>query len=274
MLTEIKLPNLPAYEFHVHDDADIFVSDQILKHGIWEPCETNLFCQIIQPNDTVLDIGANIGYYSSIASRLVGEGGKIYAFEPEQRNFKILKLNVLNSEIGNTICINQAVANYVGECTLHLSPENLGHHSFLDNINYTETQNVPVISIDDYFAGNPEKIDFVKIDVEGAEREVLDGMQNVLRRNRECIKVILEFWPIGLNEAPGGLGLALETMQGLFEKFMVIREEENSILEITFDEIVEIGKTGILHDPDVLVNLLCFGCHDSFEKTARVLLAE
>ncbi len=273
MLTEITVPNLAPFQFRVHDDPDIFVSDQIVKHGIWEPCETNLFCQLIQSGDTVLDIGANIGYYTSIASRLVGPGGKVYAFEPESRNFEILEWNVENSDIRNTVCINQAVANYVGETTLYLSPENLGHHSFLDSINFNETQAVTVSSTEEYFLENSGKIDLIKIDVEGAEQAVLDGMQETLRRNRVHIKLIMEFWPIGLNEAPGGLPRALETLRGSFEKFMLIRENEMSISEVAFDDIVEIGKQGIIGNPDLLVNLLCFCSLDSYES-AKSLLKE
>ena len=226
MLAEINIPTLTPFQFRVHDDPDIFVSDQILKRGIWEPCEANLFCQLIQPGDTVLDIGANIGYYTSIASRLVGSQGKVYAFEPKRRNFEILEWNATNSDAGNIVCINQAIANYTGETTLYLSPENLGHHSFLGSINFDETHTIAVTSADEYFLENPDKIDFVKIDVEGAEQAVLEGMQNILRTNAERIKVVMEFWPIGLNEAPGGLPHALDTLRGSFDNIMVIRESE------------------------------------------------
>jgi FkbM family methyltransferase len=269
MRATIKIPNLSPYEFRVHDDADIFISDQILKHGIWEPCETELFCRLIKSGNTVLDIGANIGYYSSIASRLVGDAGKIFSFEPEQRNFEALDWNARNSEFDNIVTINQAVADYVGECSLHISPENLGQHSVLDSIEHNAIETVSVTSIDDYFADNLPAINFIKIDVEGGEQKVLEGMKDIMTLNRAHLIVVMEFWPIGLNEAPGGLSKMLETMRSSFDHYMLVREEEMSISEVSFDEIVEIGKTGIVNDPDVLVNFVCFTSRDSFEAAKQ-----
>jgi FkbM family methyltransferase len=269
MRATINISNLSPFEFRVHDDADIFVSDQILKHGIWEPCETELFCRLIRPGNTVLDIGANIGYYTSIASRLIGEAGKVFAFEPEPRNFGVLDWNARNSEFDNIVAINQAVADYVGECSLHISPENLGHHSVLESIEHNAIEAVSVTSLDDYFADNLPKTNFVKIDVEGGEQKVLEGMKDIMALNCAHLIVVMEFWPIGLNEAPGGLSKMLETMRSSFEYYMVVREEEMSISEVSFDEIVEIGKTGIVNDPDVLVNFVCFTSRDSFEAAKQ-----
>ena len=75
----------------------------VLSSGTYEPEETRLFRSKCRPGDTVIDVGANVGWYTVIASKLVGKKGRVIAFEPEPVNFAILKKNVLANGCENVI---------------------------------------------------------------------------------------------------------------------------------------------------------------------------
>ncbi len=81
--------------FKLHfDPKDRVMSHYLLEDRAWEPVETEALRQELRRGDVVVDVGANIGYYTILASRLVGEGGKVYAFEPEPDNFAMLQKNL------------------------------------------------------------------------------------------------------------------------------------------------------------------------------------
>ena len=81
------------------------MSKDLLSHGVWEEYETQIFKETISPGDVVLDIGANIGYYSLIAARLVGDTGKVHAFEPEPNSRDLLEKNIAVNKCSNIVCI-------------------------------------------------------------------------------------------------------------------------------------------------------------------------
>lgn len=85
------------------DAEDYAISYYLITRGIYEPRETNLFKKIVRHGMTVIDLGANIGYYTLIASKLVGESGKVYAFEPEPDNFNILVKNININNLKNVV---------------------------------------------------------------------------------------------------------------------------------------------------------------------------
>lgn len=82
--------------------------------GVVEPLATHMFTEHIQPGNTVIDIGANIGYYTILAAQIVGETGKVYAFEPEPKNLTLLKKNVEHNNLTNVVLANKAVSNANG----------------------------------------------------------------------------------------------------------------------------------------------------------------
>jgi len=92
--TTPKIVNVLGHKMYL-DDLDTL---HLAINGIWEPLETNLIKNKIKEGDIVLNIGANIGYYTLLIARLVGSNGKVFAFEPDLNNFKILKKNI---EINN-----------------------------------------------------------------------------------------------------------------------------------------------------------------------------
>ena len=87
-------------------------------NGVYEPCETEFVMNEIKKGDVVLDIGANIGYYTLIFARLVGEEGKVFAFEPDPENFALLKKNVEINGYHNVVLVQKAISNKTGKIRL------------------------------------------------------------------------------------------------------------------------------------------------------------
>ena len=271
MFAEVKVPNLAPYKMRIYEDGCPHLSEQIRRHGIYEQTETGLTCQIVKQGDTFLDIGANIGYYTLLASKLVGASGLVYAFEPEIENFKILKWNIDNFGHKNTICVDTGLSNYTGEANLYLCRDNPGGHHLHEPVEFEETQTIKLTSIDEYLQDRTEKVDYIKIDAQGAEQSILEGMKKTLENNRDSLKVLLEFSPRALNVSAGGLDLALETIKRSFNKFMHIDDKTTNVFEIEFDDIVELGKTGLDSEEDYFANLLCFATSNAFESTKQSL---
>ena len=162
----------------------------------YEPLETELIKKEIKKGDTVLDIGANIGYYTLIFARLVGENGKVFAFEPDPTNFSLLKKNVEINGYKNVILIQKAVSNKSERLKLYLSKDNMGGHTICNPHNSRQSVEVEAIRLDDYFENYNGKIDFIKMDIEGAEGGAIQGMSNILKNNN--VKIVSEFCPGGL----------------------------------------------------------------------------
>jgi len=181
----------------VHEGKDL-VSEELAENGVWECFETKLVVSCLGPGKTFLDVGANIGYYSMVADALVGKTGSIHAFEPEQKNFNLLQRNMTNGSCEDVNLYHAGLSDSTGTGQLFLSADNWGDHRLSHDIE-REVQSVELIRGDDLVAG--KKIDFLKIDTQGAECQVLKGLQDTLSANLEWIEMIVEFWPWGLQQA-------------------------------------------------------------------------
>ncbi|MFC1722302.1 FkbM family methyltransferase [Patescibacteria group bacterium] len=176
------------------DDKD---SLDLSINGFFEEFETELIESLIKRGQVVLDIGANIGYYSLIFAKLVGDKGKVYAFEPDPINFQILKRNVTLNSYTNIKLINKAVMDKERTINFYLHPTNKGAHKIFRDSKEDKLIKVDTITLDDYFSKNKIKVDFIKFDIQGAEGHALMGMKKFLKNN-EKTKIITEFWPAGL----------------------------------------------------------------------------
>lgn len=153
--------------------------------------------RIIKPGMQILDIGANIGYYTIFFSRLVGKQGRVYAFEPEPLNFSYLKRNTRN--INNIILNNLAVSENSGEISLYCSDLSNVDAQTYDSGENRRALTVKCVSIDDYFP-NAQKVDLVKLDIQGYEYFAIKGMVNTLA-NSAGVVLAGEFWPYGLKKS-------------------------------------------------------------------------
>ena len=161
----------------------------------YEPIETELFKKEIKDGDIVVDIGANIGYFTLLMAKLVGINGKIISFEPEPSNFTLLNKNVIINNYQNVTLEKKGISDYNGRCKFFLSTDAPGMHSLHKIDSKGEEINIDVIKLDEYFntTGLIDKISLIKIDVEGAELQVLNGMKTILKNKK--LKLLIEFIP-------------------------------------------------------------------------------
>jgi len=191
------------------DTDDMSFGYALLMEGAWERYKTDLFKTMVKEGMIVADVGANVGYYSLIAANLVGKSGVVYAFEPEPNNYALFSRNVQVNNCANIIAVQKAVSDRAGQATLWFEKEQKVNPSFSSEnamvssrykgLDKAECTTVDTISLDGFFesqVGN-YKVDFIKVDTEGAEGLMVDGADKILRGNRN-LKIILEFWPDGL----------------------------------------------------------------------------
>ncbi len=153
--------------------------------------------KVVHAGMTVVDVGAGIGSYTRLLSRLVGFDGHVHAFEPSEQNFVLLERGISGRK--NVTVLQAAVGERTGNTDLYLSDElNVDHRTY-DTGEGRHRVRISLIRLDDYFAPGA-RVDFVKIDVQGSELSVLKGAERIIRENRE-IKLLVEFWPEGLAQA-------------------------------------------------------------------------
>lgn len=179
-----------------------------------------LMHQHIKKGDVVLDIGANIGFYTKILSGLVGETGKVYAFEPDKTNFSHLINNAGN--LKNVEFLNKAVSDKTGKITLYKSELLNVDHKTYETENYTEKIEIDCVAADDVVID--KKVDFIKIDIQGFEYFAFQGMQEIFNANKN-LKIITEFYPLGLHNAKIS---ALDFFELLWNNNFIVHKTENN----------------------------------------------
>lgn len=189
---KIFIPNKPnhvivsGFKLYIHSGGDI-LSDSILISREYEPLETNKIRSLVKEGDTVIDAGANIGYYTILLSKAVGSSGKVYAFEPEAACFKLLKRNIEENSCKNVVLINKALSNKEGKIKFYIDEKDKGLSSMFENKKRASTEvNTEATLLDKEVT---EVVDFMKMDIEGAELNGLKGATTLLKT---CKKIIIE----------------------------------------------------------------------------------
>jgi FkbM family methyltransferase len=178
--------------FKIYVEAKSFLAQDLITNNSFEEDTTKLFYTILKKGMTILDVGANVGYYSLLASKVTGETGKIFAFEPWKGSFILLQRNIESNAIKNIVPVAKAVSNRCGKQILFLASDP-GSNSLSQKIG-SEFVEVEVTTIDDFVNEKKISVDLIKMDVEGAEMCVLQGMVETIRKNPD-IKIITEFSP-------------------------------------------------------------------------------
>lgn len=195
--------------------------------------EIALLKKHLKPGDVVLDIGANIGYYAELLSKLVGEKGRVHCFEPDALNFKHLQNNC--GSISNLLLNNKAVGPKTEKLKIYTSKNlNVDHRTY-EPEDYDAVLEIDAVSIDEYLKGKEQKVQLIKMDIQGFEMQAVQGMKDTLINN-PGLKIISEFWPYGLRKAGSS---ALAYFEFLQQNGFEVQLLKNKTLETLSTEKVK-----------------------------------
>jgi len=178
------------------DQAD---SLGLAANGVFEPDETAVCAAVLRPGDRVLDIGANVGYYTTLFAKCVGDTGRVDAVEPDPDNYALLDANTRELQGSGQVRLHSlALTEKSGTVRLFRSKDNAGMHRVYDSVCCDGTAiDVAAKRGDELSLG---ALDFIKIDVEGFEPVVMSGLSSTLDGSPN-VKILCEYSPIAMIEA-------------------------------------------------------------------------
>jgi FkbM family methyltransferase len=204
--------------------------------------ERQLLKRTLSAGDVVVDAGANIGIYSQFLSHRVGRTGVVHSFEPSPENFR--RLQSATRKLANARLSQAAVGERSGRSRLYLSDKlNVDHRTYPTEEDSRHTVPIDITALDDYFKPG-ERVDLIKMDIQGYELHALRGANRVLADNPD-LKVLVEFWPYGLKQA--GVNW-VELLDALQSKNMLVSE-------ITNRGPVPFSASSVRETPDWYMNL-------------------
>jgi FkbM family methyltransferase len=189
--SEPQLCELPGGS-RLRADLGEHVQRWIYFFGVYEEATVRWIRSFLRPGMVVLDVGAHVGQYSLLSASSVGPTGRVHSFEPNPVTYRLLSNNLALNDFANVTAHQLAVSDVIGEATLYVpGHDNLGEASLQECFRGMDAKTVKCVTIDDWASsadlGNPERIDLIKIDVQGLEGKVIQGAMHVLARFRPVI---------------------------------------------------------------------------------------
>ena len=219
--------------------------DRLLASLMWkfeslEGYESQVLKDHLKKGMTIIDIGANIGYYTLLMGQITGPDGIVYAFEPEPNNFRLLSKNILKNNIQNIHPFQKAVSDKNGSIKLFISKEHRGDHKIFETDDKRPSITVDQVSIDD-FLKDKRKIDLIKMDIQGAEHLALEGLKHTIAGNKDII-IITEFSPELLRESGGNPEDFLDRLISMGFKIRLIDEKNKILKPIESNKLIHMCK--------------------------------
>jgi FkbM family methyltransferase len=191
------------------------IAREVCFTGRYEPQETQIARRLIQPGMSVVDVGANWGYFTLVAAHLVGARGRVLALEPDPGLFRLLSGNASRNALAQITCVNVAAADANGRARFVAAPADAGNSGLARLAAAGERSDFECTTapLDDLLRRQSvDRVDLVKIDVEGAETRVLRGMLDGLRAGRYRY-VLLECHPAALEAAGSSMADCLAALR-------------------------------------------------------------
>lgn len=226
----------------------------LIEQHDYEPLTSHIFTnKVISGTGSVVDVGANIGFFTLLAARLLdGKSGHemVFAFEPEKSNYRLLTENIKLNNFYNVKQFQIAISDRGGFTTLYTSKNESGEHNIIGTHGLSKNYRVEMNTLDDVI-GLDTPVQLVKIDVEGAETRVLLGAEKLLRKWHPTI--IVECWDKGLNEAKSSVQELLDILHSFnYSDITMINEFDKTTENAELKKILEYTETY-----NFSVNLLC-----------------
>jgi FkbM family methyltransferase len=175
---------------------DKYLDKTLLDGRLWEQAEVTLLSRLTKVGMTVLDVGANFGYYTLLFSRWVGEAGRVIAFEPTSTYGERLARHVRENNLQNVRLEAKGLSDCAAACPISIG-ECSGTLHWIESQLPRSTETVQLVTLDEWWQqyvteGNPDALDLIKVDIDGHEPKFLLGAREVLLRHRPLI--LMEFF--------------------------------------------------------------------------------
>ena len=185
------------FGFRMAGNTSDLIQQAVYFFGVWEPELTHWMHSCLRPGDTMADVGANVGYYSLLASRSVGRAGRVIAVEASPDIFRHLTTNLALNRVANTRALNVAAGRAPGSLPLFAGPTfNIGETTTRPDLGQRYVQDVPVRPLCDLLHEDEIRtLRLIKIDVEGAELDVVEGLLPLLSEAPTTLQLVVEIDP-------------------------------------------------------------------------------
>jgi len=184
------------FGFRVRARINEFQEGRLFFFGFWEPSVTSQFRRLLAEGDVLIDVGANLGYFTLLGSRRVGPGGHVFAVEPGHRNRGRLEGNIALNAFDNVSVLPCGAWNEPGEATLQTGASGSGTATLGEiTEDVIREERVELAALDDLIPSEMDaRVRLIKIDAEGAEYRAVEGMKRILA-NAPRLCVICEINP-------------------------------------------------------------------------------
>ena len=199
----------PLKYFDMYLDLDVKgISRTLAFYKTREEDMVQVIQEYLKKDMIVVDCGSNIGFYPLLEAEILKGSGKIFAIEPDKRNFKMLEKNIELSKYGSIIkARNIAVSNKTGNEKMYVATQsNLNKlysaddKDFIQRHGVEKSVDVETITLDDFCAKEKVQVDFLRMDIEGYEVEVFQGMRDTFKNAKKGFMVLLELHPHAYSE--------------------------------------------------------------------------
>lgn len=227
------------------DPRNGYLDEQVYAKKLYEPHIVAEFVENIKAGNTCIDVGANIGHHAIIMSQAVKEGGIVYAFEPIPFIRTQMEESIVLNNIKNIQIFSEGLSDAEGELNLNINEHNVGASSL---VNPGDGVSLPVQlkTLDSYDFKN---IDFIKIDVEGFEYNVLKGAESTIAQCHP--KILLEYSPVYYQKhSPSDSKNILEFLKKY--NYTLIDLEDNKKEIVTIESFVHEFDAGLRSQTNIL----------------------
>ncbi len=215
-----------------------WVDQCIIKTGVFEEHSTRIARRFIRAGDMVLDVGANIGYYSVIFSKIVGERGKVIAFEPTEHFGKVLRMNTEANGLNNVEIFKIGLSNKRQKLNIQIGDSSATLH-VPGKIPLNAEEMIELVTLDEFVESHkPSKIDFIKVDVDGHEPAFLEGAWRTLEKYDPT--VLMEISHMHYFEAGYTAWDFYEILKK--KKFRIYSEEDLAEIKTKEDFLIKCGN--------------------------------
>ena len=195
-----------------------------LTLGVYEINEINFFLKNFKSYMNFLDVGANVGLYSSLALTTKKFSGSIISLEPHKESLEFLRKNISKNKgaAGKAIALDVAASEEKENLNLYLNPNNKGDNRLYFDKELEKSETIKADTIDNLCKKYKIPfLNFIKIDVQGAEERAIKGAQEIIKKSKNCI-ILTEFWPSGLEKSGGSSKKYLKLLEQLEFKLFIL----------------------------------------------------